>query len=314
MANANVSFAGQVNGAGDPRALWLKVWAGEVLTAFLARNVFAERHMTRSITSGKSASFPATGTTTAEYHTPGTEITGDIIDGNERVVTIDDLLVSPVFIANVDEALAHFDIRGEYTQQCGYALAKAYDQNIAQVAVLAARAAATVTGLPGGLVITDAASATLTTAGGNALVQDILTAQAALDTNNVPDEDRFIFVGPLIYWNLFNADKITNRDFTFDDNGSIASGKILRIGGIPVVKTNHMPTTNVTTGPTAYQGNFTTTSAIVMHKSAVGTVKLIDLAIESAYDVRRQGTLIVSKYLVGHGILRPESAVEVKTS
>jgi hypothetical protein len=51
-----------------------------------------------------------------------------------------------------------------------------------------------------------------------------------------------------------------------------------------------------------------------MHRSAVGTVKLIDLAVEMDYDIRRQGTLVVSKYAVGHGILRPESAVEIKTA
>ena len=40
----------------------------------------------------------------------------------------------------------------------------------------------------------------------------------------------------------------------------------------------------------------------------------MDLAIESGYDIRRQGTLMVAKMAVGHGILRPESAVELKTS
>ena len=51
-----------------------------------------------------------------------------------------------------------------------------------------------------------------------------------------------------------------------------------------------------------------------MHKSAVGTVKLLDLSMQSAYDVRRQGTLIVSRYAVGHGVLRPDAAVELKTA
>jgi hypothetical protein len=37
----------------------------------------------------------------------------------------------------------------------------------------------------------------------------------------------------------------------------------------------------------------------------------MDLAAESEYDIRRQGTLMVAKYAVGHGILRPEAAVEL---
>ena len=63
-----------------------------------------------------------------------------------------------------------------------------------------------------------------------------------------------------------------------------------------------------------YVGNFATTVASVFHKSAVGTVKLKDLKMESEYDIRRQGTLMVGKLAYGHGILRPEAAVEIKTA
>jgi hypothetical protein len=271
--------------------------------------------MTRTITSGKSAQFIATGTTTAEYHTPGAEITGDVIDGNERVISIDGLLVSPVFISNIDEAMSHFDVRGEYSKQCGLALAKQYDQNVAQVGILAARASATVTGLPGGYTINSANTSAASAAGANAMVTAVLQAAQRFDENGVPEDERYVFMRPAQYWNLFNADKITNRDFTDgESNGSIVNGKVMCIGGIPVVKTNNLPSTDITTGPTAYQGNFSTTTALVMHKSAAGTVKLIDLAVESQYDVRRQGTLIVAKYAVGHGLLRPESAVEIRTA
>jgi hypothetical protein len=51
-----------------------------------------------------------------------------------------------------------------------------------------------------------------------------------------------------------------------------------------------------------------------MHKGAVGTVKLMDLSAEAAYDIRRQGHLMVAKYAVGHGVLRPESAVELASA
>lgn len=48
-----------------------------------------------------------------------------------------------------------------------------------------------------------------------------------------------------------------------------------------------------------------------MHKSAVGTVKLMDLSTRMDYDPRRLGHQIVSKFAVGHGVLRPEAAVEL---
>ena len=46
----------------------------------------------------------------------------------------------------------------------------------------------------------------------------------------------------------------------------------------------------------------------------MGTVKLMDMAMESQYDIRRQGTLMVAKYAMGHGVLRPAAAVELATA
>ena len=56
MANATPSFSGESNndGAGNT-ALHLKVYAGEVLTAFEQASVTMDKHMVRRITSGKSA-------------------------------------------------------------------------------------------------------------------------------------------------------------------------------------------------------------------------------------------------------------------
>lgn len=55
MSLFNPSRAGQADAAGDPVALFLKVFAGEVLAAFEQKNVFLPRTMVRSISSGKSA-------------------------------------------------------------------------------------------------------------------------------------------------------------------------------------------------------------------------------------------------------------------
>jgi hypothetical protein len=37
----------------------------------------------------------------------------------------------------------------------------------------------------------------------------------------------------------------------------------------------------------------------------------MDLAMESEYEVWRQGTLMVAKYAQGHGWLRPEALIEL---
>lgn len=309
MANATVMNIGQVNGAGATDALFLKVWAGEVLTAYETMCVTEDKHMMRNIKSGKSASFPATWKVNASYHTPGAEIVGQVSNTNERVITIDDLLISDVFIPLIDEAKNHFEYRSTYSTESGRALARQKDKNVLQVGVLAARASATVTGAFGGSVLTNASYGT----DGATLAAGIFSAGQAMDEKDIPENDRYAYFKPAQYSLLAQTTNVINRDW--GGSGVYAEGTVLKVNGIAITKTNHLPITDLSAvTPAKYAGNFATTVGLVMQKGAVGTVKLLDLATEMEYDMRRQGTLIVSKYAIGTGILRPECAVEMKTS
>lgn len=309
MSDALASRLGQQNGFGDANSLFLKVFAGEVLSAFRERNRFLERHIVRSISSGKSAQFPATWKASASYHTPGTEITGQVINHNERVIAIDDMLIADAFVASIDEMKNHYDIRSEYAMQLGAALSRTFDKNVAQLGILAARASATVSGGNGGSTIEDADAST----NGDSLVASIYEAAQALDEKDVPESDRYCFVKPDQFYQLVLSDKVIQKEYLANASGvGIDSGYLARVGGFDVVMTNNLPVgLTVASGPSAYQGVFTDTVALCMHRSAVGTVKLMDLGVETAWDPRRQGTLMLAKYAIGHGILRPEAAVEI---
>lgn len=311
MADATVLRAGQIEATGATDALFLKVYGGEVMTAFDEFCVMQDKQMVRNISSGKSAQFPATWKVGASYHTPGTEIVGQTSKLNERIIVIDDMLISPVFIALIDEAKAHFEVRGEYSRQSGLALANQFDKNVLQVGVLAARAAATVSDGFGGSSLTSLTNLYKTSA--TDLAAGLFAAAQAMDEKDIPEsETKYAIVKPAQYYLLVqNTNQINSL---WGGQGSYADGTIRKIGGVQLVKANHLPSTNVASGPAAYQGDFTKTAALVLTRGAVGTVKLLDLATEMAYDIRRQGTLIVSKYAVGHGILRPECAVELKTT
>ncbi len=319
MANATPSRLGAANGAAanfdQKNALFLKVFAGEVLTAFDETNVMKDLHVSRTISSGKSAQFPVTGKANAAYHTVGTPLLGtQNIKHNEIVVNIDDVLIADTFIANIDEAKNHYDVRAEYSRLLGMALAKQFDVRCLQLGVLAARGSATVTGGNGGTAITDSDAAT----NGASLAASIFEAAQAMDEKDVPENDRVAIVKPAQYYNLVQTTDVINRDF--GGAGVYADGTVLRVAGIQIVKSNNVPTTNVSavTGENnTYHGNFSTTVALVMQKSAIGTVKLMDLAVERTsgdFEIMYQGTLMAAKYAMGHGILRPECAVEIKSS
>ena len=317
MTAATPSFLGKANNSGDDNALFLKVFGSEVMATFAQQNKMLPMTTVRSISQGKSATMPVIGSiAAAEYHVSGAEILGQITKHNERVITIDDMLISHSFINEIDEAKNHYDVRSIYSKEMGNALAKKVDQHLLQLAVLAARAATTVTGGTGGTVITDSDALTNPTS----MISSIFEAAEDLDNANVPEDNRFCVVTPSAYYDIVQNDKILNRDFG-GSNGVYAEGKVLKVAGIHIVKSNTATvayanhSSDSTTGINgSYNGNFATTAAVVFHKSAVGTVKLRDLKMEMERDIRRQGQLLVSKLMFGHGILRPESSVEIKTA
>lgn len=323
MANASPVSVGKVNAGGSEDALFLKVFAGEVLTSFERASKTQGADMERSISSGKSATFPVMGRVGASYHTAGAEITGSDVNHNEKVITINDLLISSVFLSNIEEAKNHWDVRSAYSQEIGRALAFTKDKHILQTIGQAAQASANVadSGYASGTVLTNTgiASATASTAA-NAMIDSLFDAAKQLDANYVPSEGRKCFMRLEEYYKLANATNAVNVDFS--GKGSIADGKVLKIAGIELVPVAHFVSSNVNSG--VDQGSATAGGsnpqavdlsnyvALVSHPSAVGTVKLMDLGVEKEYDIRRQGTLMVAKYAMGHGVLRPEAAVGIK--
>ena len=417
--NYTAHRSGQSNNTGDARALFLKLYAGEVLTAFQTRNIMMPLHRVRTISKGKSAQFPLTGRyRDASYHTPGAEIVPTATRQGERLVSIDDLLVNAQFIPNTDEAMTHYDIRSIYTQEAGFGLSIVADQNILRLAIKAALTenatlAATTTGAPmiqeysafthedftgnvviGGDTTTTASQETSSISSvrnPKKIVQAIMDAKRMLVNKGVPG-DPFVVMPVDMYYDLFNVVNATGMtDFTIFNRdigggGSVVAGDVPQILGMPIYVTQnwgeytsgsgttftnklwtqtstsatdtdrmavhktsvdpawgsdqplatavgsgrttqydvgydvtadswdtHVTNTGATSGTartTAYISDVALRArALVMTQDAVATVKLMDLSIESEYQINRQGTLMVSKYAMGHNVLRPACAI-----
>mgnify|MGYP003310933434 FL=1 len=312
MSNYTVSNIGQNAGSGSTTASFLKVFSGEVITAFETANSTLDKHLVRTISSGKSAQFPIVGKATASYHTAGNEITGGSITHNERTISIENLLIAPVFIAKIDEAMSHYDVRSIYSKELGRALANQMDKHVYQNLILNSRGSAAAPQAAGSVITdadfeTNAASAAAT----------IFSAAKSMDEADVPADDRYCAVSPAAYYNLIQGTTVINRDW--GGSGSYSDGKVLKVAGMNIIPTNNIPTSNITSGvaqgsSTNFAGNFSTTVACAWQKNAVGTVKLMDLSTEMDYQIQRQGTLVVAKYAMGHAPLNPICSIEIKTS
>ena len=92
---------------------------------------------------------------------------------------------------------------------------------------------------------------------------------------------------------------------------------MIKIDGVMVVKSRNMPTTDETSTATVfskYRANYSTTVGVMWCPQAIATCKLMDISLETERDVRRLEDFLVSKLFVGHGVLRPEMAVEFKSA
>ena len=107
-----------------------------------------------------------------------------------------------------------------------------------------------------------------------------------------------------------------------DGNGSLSGGTVGTVAGLKILKTNHIPTTDITKaagdksslgdGSLEFEGtNAKGPVALCYHKSALATVKLRALKVEAERRIERQGHLVVAGYAMGHDILRHEGLVEL---
>ena len=311
MAQTTSTTAGIPAGPSYSDNLHLKLFSGEVLKTFNTETVMKPRVRVRTIKSGVSAQFPAIGKAAAEYHTPGDLILGQSIANGEKVITIDDLLISSVFMSNWEEAVNHFETRSEFTFQIGQSLAQAYDQHLFAIASVATRAGTSgaVTGMGDATIDKIGASPSLST-----VVDAIYDAAEYFDSTDIPKNDRVVFVTPSLYWDLIQDGSFLDRDFG-NTNGSQSGGNIMRAAGMEIVPTNNMALefgTDTLSGAlggsahTKYDSDNSDAVALVMQKQAMGSVHLMDVATEQKYQIERQGSLVVSKMAVGHGVLRPE--------
>lgn len=320
----------QGKGVSNPDALanFLKVFGGEVLTAFVRRSVTMDKHMVRTIQNGKSASFPVMGRTKGYYLAPGENLDDKRKDIKhaEKVIVIDGLLTSDVLIYDIEDAMNNYDVRSEYSAQLGEALAIAADGAVLAEMVdlcnLPADSNENIAGLGTAVVLEIGAAADLTDpeARGIAILKGLALARGRLTKNYVPASDRSFFTSPDDYSAILAAlmPNAANYAALIDPE----TGNIRNVMGFTVIEVPHLTvggagddhdgTNQKHAFPATATGDVKVAAdnvvGIFNHRSAVGTVKLKDMALERARRPEFQADQIIGKYAMGHDGLRPEAA------
>ena len=248
--HAQLTRPGADNGGSDARALYLKLFSGEMFKGFQRNTIARDLIMRRTLKNGKELQFIYTGRTKAEYHTPGRSILGND-DGAppvaQKTITCDDLLISSAFVYELDEVLSHYDLRSEISRKIGYALAEKYDRLIFRAITRGARAASPITKSdfvePGGTQIRVGTAADADDAlDDDKLVTAFYDAAAALDEKGVSQDGRVGVLNPRQYYALIqgaSSNGLINRDV----QGSALQGGngVVEIAGIKIYKSMNIP-------------------------------------------------------------------------
>ena len=307
-------------------ALALKQFGGYVLGAFDNALIAGVHGMKHNMPFGNQWQFPATWKMNSEEHEPGTEMVGNNEPANEeRTIVLDDKeLVAHVTLSKRDDLISHLSLLPEWGRQAGIALAETYEKYWLQCLCLGARQSArTIAGtsdsFPAGNRLDTArtgasiaAAYPLSLAGSKYAQDDLGQIGQKMDEKNVPKTGRFAFIGPYMS-RVFRQDKtLVSRDY--QDTNTLLTRQMYLVEGFWLEEANLMPTALIASGPSAYQGDFTTTAMLCMgDNTAVGSVFLeeIDPFGPTWYESRR-AWLLGAAMFQGSKWLRPEACGEVQ--
>jgi len=307
----SASRPGRKTGGTDDRELFLIEFGGMVIEAYDEVMDYRDLRFVKSITQGKADTFPIIGRKRdATEHTPGERILGGTIQHDEVEITLDQMLVDAAFIPEIDQLMAHYQLSGPYAKQLGQSLGSTTSKRIAIMHILASRDITTPrSGQPTPAYYFHA---NLRTDASKLEEAHFLARQYLLENDisgslpqsMLPHQQVLL----LARYSGIEGGPVTTG------SGNRASGTIGGIAGLPPPKgTNHLPSTNITTGLAKYQGDFSTTVGHISSNMAVGTLERRGMKVVMKEQEDRLGTILIASQFNGHGKLRNECAIELRT-
>jgi hypothetical protein len=344
--NAALARSGQIKGTGGSwgsttsldgwRALFLKLGSTEVLDAFLRNCVFKGKTRERNIRGGKSVAFPITGRMLAKYHRPGDPILGQTnapSDLNERVIELDELMISDIAISQLDELMNYYDVRQYYTKELGRALAYEYDKRVARLIYAASKNTteplakdppnAGRIGFSMDLGADYTGAGATNQAKGDALVEAIFDCRVNFEKKDVPTDGMYGVFTPEDYFLITQSSRAINTDFNgyTAPNGTIAQGETLSVAGIPIYMSNHVaqPAYALQNGDKNpdYAQDLSKCKGLIFHRDAVGVVTLLSPSLQMTgpeFRVQYQADMLVARQAIGMGQLRAECAASINVA
>ena len=326
--DALLARLGQIQGTGAVDTVFQKLGQSEILNAFKRETVFKNLVKTRNIKGGKSFDFQITGRASAGYVTPGVPLLGGLnspSDNNVRNIAVDGLLAADQAIWDLDQLMNYADVRSEYMEQLGIALAWETDKRIARILFAGANntteplAKSINTGRVGyKKTLTSGYATASKQAKGDELASALGDIKVQFVKKDVDPSTLVCVVAPDEYDFLNEGTRVINTDFNGgQSNGTIANGAVGRVKGIPIYQSNHLIQPAYTLQSfdknPDYAQDLTKCRALIFSREAVGILtlrapKFQMTSPDGDFNIQYQATLGVATQSIGIGRLRDECA------
>lgn len=268
-----------------------EVWSSLVLEFQKEKLVLAnlvERRDVDVASFGDKIHFPVTTAMTSGTYSDGDRASEELQANTDNEVTID-INQTPWINFVITWTLgsqSKYDIKAERLRAAVHAINKTIDSAIAAL-------------------ITSSTKSIINSGGGAVVLADIVDAYTALNSSNVPAEDRAFVFHPSVLGDLLKLGaSFTSIDFV--GSKPTVTGQIGTLYGSPVYfSTNVATTTAGSPAATVYRN-------LYLHKQAIGLAMQKNVTTEMGYDQDVQGDLCTVKTLYGLGVLRRDSMVEIQ--
>lgn len=257
----NVSYPGQELGAGAVDALTIEQYGGEVEATFSKASFMKQYVKIKSIRGTNVVTNDRIGKATLSVVTPGVRPDATVVGFDNVSLKIDTIVLARNNTVLIDDFINHYDVRAALGVEHGKEIGKFFDESFIIQAIkcaLIVKGDGTLgtTKLPDGWF--GGTKITLTTALDEndpiKLLAGIKSACKAIEKNDVELDGGVIFVTVDAYYTLLDNDKLINSQYSLG-NGDFAEGQVLKANGLPVVKTNRIPSAAIVGHKLSNAGN-----------------------------------------------------------
>lgn len=311
---------GTLEAVSTKTGLALEVYA-KTIARFAEVNVFKELCTIQNISGGYSGRFDVRGGGTSSnirQHALGETPTNTGLALNKRNIEVERTFYDRKFIDNWEKKAIHFSLLEVAVEENADSMAEFVDEKVLEQIDATMNLGQLLAEDGSGRVVQDTASLVdkaaiatgdTTEAKGDAILEAIFEAGAALNRKKQKGKQRYAVLTPELYTTLVLSQKALNADYNDGSNGSIKEGNVMKINGMKILTSNAIETTGLACQAAGKALEGKTLAGWILTEDVIGITEFG--AIETSYweEKKDKGWYVDIDYAFGTGSLNPASLV-----